>query len=229
MSYAHSRAQRGSVLIYILIAVALFAALAMAVSNMMRGGGGNIGAEKAGVNAGEILEYGRALREGVQALKISNGCEEGQISFERSPFDGTDSLYVNSAAPTDFSCHVFHVSGGGLGYQEGFDGKAWRFTSAFAVADVGSPAPELVGAIEVNRAFCDLINARVGVSDAAIQAGTSVVDGSAAGGVLPVHQGVFTGSALISAAPYAGKMTACYRSSTAGPEQYTVYQVLMAR
>ncbi|MFK7839857.1 MAG: hypothetical protein AB8B83_05945 [Bdellovibrionales bacterium] len=103
-------AQKGSALFLILIGVALFAALGYAVSNMMKGGSTtNINDEKARIYAGEILDYGRTMRQTVQNLRISNRCRDTDISFENQ----IESGYVNG---TNTQCQVFHSDGGGMSY-----------------------------------------------------------------------------------------------------------------
>ena len=59
--------QKGSVLVIILVAVALFAALSYTVANMMRGGA-EIGSEKAGIYASEILTYAQSVGEAVKII-----------------------------------------------------------------------------------------------------------------------------------------------------------------
>ena len=77
--------EKGSVIFIILIAIILFAALGYAVSNMMRGPS-NIGNETAGIYASEILTYAQSVREAVHMMRISNGCDDSQISFEICAF-----------------------------------------------------------------------------------------------------------------------------------------------
>lgn len=106
--------ERGNVLIYIFIAIALFAALSFSVADIMRTGDPqSIGREQSYLYADEILDYTRKIRETVQYLRISNGCSDDQISFENT----TVTDYENTNAPNDNSCHVFHPNGGGMTYM----------------------------------------------------------------------------------------------------------------
>ncbi|MGH1375123.1 MAG: hypothetical protein ACRBCK_02140 [Alphaproteobacteria bacterium] len=109
--------EQGSIIVYILLGVALFAALGFAVSNMMRSTT-SVGSETAGVHASEIISYAHTLRQALHVLRISNECADDEISFERASFDGSDPIYVNTSAPSDFSCHIFHPNGGGVSYQK---------------------------------------------------------------------------------------------------------------
>ena len=63
--------QSGNVLFFILIAVALFAALSYAVTSSTRSGGGNISKEKAQTLASQILNHGIAVRTAVTRMTMS--------------------------------------------------------------------------------------------------------------------------------------------------------------
>lgn len=105
MRYSHS--ERGAVFIYILMAVALFAALSYAVSRGNRGGSSALTDEQAKLAAQEIIEYGNTVANAVQKLRL-RGCSDTEISFEHN------GAFVNGGAPGDNSCHVFNLNGGGL-------------------------------------------------------------------------------------------------------------------
>jgi hypothetical protein len=106
--------QKGSALFLILIAVVLFAGLAYAVGNMMRGGNPDtITEEKARLAGNEILGYARSLRQAAQNIKISNGCMDADISFENGIVAG----YEHTPVAAD-NCKIFHPDGGGIVYQQ---------------------------------------------------------------------------------------------------------------
>lgn len=221
---------RGSVLFYILLAVALFAALSYAVSRMMRGAG-NIGDEKAGIYAAEVTRYGGTLHEAVRALRISNGCTEDLISFEKAPFDGSDASYVNSASPSDFSCHIFHPSGGGVGYlnplAEVNDSQDWVVTGRNAVPDVGdNTAPELVAILpDVTQKICLRINEYLGVENPGGDPPSDAdnVDLTPFIGVYSLSEKMSTSAQLSS------HMAGCYKHTQPDPPTYNFYQVLIPR
>ena len=94
--------QRGNVLFFIFIAVALFAALSYAVSNGMRGGGDTITKEQAKVAASEIMRKMQDIRRGYKYL-MEQGCSVDDIQFDETPVANVD-------------CQIFHVNGGGVTY-----------------------------------------------------------------------------------------------------------------
>lgn len=124
--------QSGNVLFLILIAVALFAALSYSVANILRSGNPEmITEERAKILANEILSQARTFRQGIQMLRVSNGCSDTGVSFETPALSG----YTHSPIVAD-KCKLFHQSGGGLVYVPPPE----------EVLDMGySPAPALRG------------------------------------------------------------------------------------
>ncbi len=166
----HEDRQKGNVLVIILIAVALFAALSFVVSKMMRGSA-DIGREKSGIYASEILTYAQSLSEAVKMMRISNGCEDTDISFENNIVAG----YEHSPVATN-DCKIFHASGGGLSYIRPNDdangGVDWIFTGDNDGYDIGTQCnsdtcSDLIAILpEISLEICKEINKRLNVSSA---------------------------------------------------------------
>lgn len=218
--------QQGSVLFYILIAVLLFAALSYAVSGMLRGSSNPV-SERDSLMATGILDYAKNMRQAVQVMRVSTQCDEADISFEKSPFDGSDAAYVNASAPTDFSCHVFHPSGGGVGYMTAQNQEDWSVTGHFYINNVGTSAVELVAILPVSRDLCAMINTKLDISNSTIE--TLVSDGAGGGNTHAPYVGSFTSTGSLTLAAHSGKMAGCYKSSASSGTDYTFYQVLIAR
>ncbi len=172
MTYSNSRfnPQRGSVLFFILIGVALFAALSYSVSSMMRGGN-KIGDEKAGIYAAEILTYSRSIKEAVSMMQISNDCEDADISFANSIVAG----YEHATAAKN-GCKIFHSNGGGVSWikvnSEVNDGSEWIFTGANDGSSIGtgcnnSSCSDLWAILpNIKYEICKSLNKRLGVATA---------------------------------------------------------------
>lgn len=105
--------ERGNVLFIIMIAVALFAALAYTVTGSTRSSGGDASKEQTQLDGTEIIQYATTLRSAILRMKLSNGCTDQQISFETPLL----SNYINPNAPADGTCHVFKPQGGNIPYQ----------------------------------------------------------------------------------------------------------------
>ncbi len=99
--------QRGIAIAPILFVVAILAVLASAIA---AGGAFNsdTSAVSAKAQAAAILEYAEQVKMAVDRV-LGKGCTDTQISFENPFVSG----YTNPNAPSDKSCHVFDVSGGG--------------------------------------------------------------------------------------------------------------------
>ncbi len=121
--------QSGSVLFYILIAVALFATLGYVFSQNMNSTAGSLTKEEARVYAQDIIDYANRINRGVQRV-LSNGCSENGVSFYISTIPALSGY--EHASGTDDKCKVFHDSGGSVSWQfpaEGVnDGSDWVIT-----------------------------------------------------------------------------------------------------
>ena len=91
--------ENGNVLFLILIAVVLFAALSYAVTQSSRSGGSDITEESINLGLDEVLNYVTSIRMAVTRMNLT-GCDiDGDITFERAPFDGSDTDYTNPNNP----------------------------------------------------------------------------------------------------------------------------------
>lgn len=215
------RNQFGNVIFYILIAVGLLAALSYVVAKNTRGNSGG-SQERVSLSSTEILEYVNSLSNAVAQLRL-RGCQESQISFDNLI---EDSIYDNSSAPSDGSCDVFGVNGGGLQYSQSL---TYLITGDYIITDVGSASPDLVIDVTVDKAVCERLNSNLGISNNGSEGppsdtmtGGSPFDGSfsPAGG----------SNVRLDDAQLIGKPSACRHDSGSGASPvYKYYAVLMAR
>lgn len=114
-SRPHFSSESGSVLMLIFVGVALFAALGFAVSAIMSSGdSGEIGEQQASLYANEILDQGRILAQGVQAMKINANCSKTDVSFINDYSEQEDD-YEHSP-PSNPMCQLFNAQGGDVKY-----------------------------------------------------------------------------------------------------------------
>jgi type II secretory pathway pseudopilin PulG len=110
--------QRGIAIGPILFVVALLAVLATAIAAGSGAFSGDTSAVKAKAQAAAILEYANEVKMAVDRV-LGKGCTETQISFENPVVTGwAAENYTNPNAPSDKSCHVFDVSGGGIIWKD---------------------------------------------------------------------------------------------------------------
>lgn len=210
------RRERGNVLFLILIAVALFAALGFAVSNILQSGNpATIAGEQARVFAGEVMDYGRNMRQAVQNVRISNGCRDTEISFENVIETG----YVNGA---NTECQIFSPDGGAMSWvspASGInDGSEWIFTGTNHVDDIGSAATELVMILRnINSNICDSINNVSGITAL----------GSDSGIDFTKFTGTYTATQVLDSA--ADNQAGCLNHDNSGTDEPFFYQVLISR
>lgn len=101
--------QRGIVIGPILFVVAILAVLAAAIAAGSGEFNSDISAVSAKAQASAILEYANEVKFAVDRV-LAKGCTDTEISFENPIVSG----YENPNAPSDKSCHVFDVNGGGI-------------------------------------------------------------------------------------------------------------------
>ena len=116
LALCHTRAQRGSILFMILLAIVLFAALSYVVTNSVQGGSKDGSAESAEAAAAEILQWFAAVDNAVMRMKM-NGIAYEDMSFihDTKLYSGTLLYgYSNNSRCTSDTCRVFKPNGGGI-------------------------------------------------------------------------------------------------------------------
>ena len=234
--------EKGSILMWILIAVALFGALSAVVAQMTRGGG-NSDREVKQIDAAEMLQFSNAVKNAVQSMKV-DGVRLAEVSFDNSFVSG----YANAACTTD-KCRVFGT-GGGLSWQapeakwldadfssEG-DYAQWWFAGDACVQDYPgndggdcssdtAPNEDLVLMLEyVGKSACLAVNKELGIADVAEDAPPTSGCHTAA-----KYTGALNEANRISHANLDGKPAGCFKqtaacgSGTSG-DYYVFYRVL---
>ena len=118
--------QNGNAIIWIFIAVGLFAALGYAFTSSTRTSTNVITDAQAQSYAQEIIAYGNEVKQAIKRLQL-RGCSDTEISFENDVVSG----YENPNAPTNKTCHVFDIAGGGLSWNS--ENSAWFDSNAGCV------------------------------------------------------------------------------------------------
>jgi len=124
--------ESGNAIIWILIAVGLFASLNYAWTSTSRNSTSILDDSEAKAYASQIIAYGNEVKATVKRLQL-RGCDETEISFENNIVLN----YVNPNAPSNKSCHVFDIAGGGLSWKE-FEPVRAVFTNGNAIEGVGN-------------------------------------------------------------------------------------------
>ncbi len=159
--------QRGNVLIYILIAVALFAALGFTLSRTMRGGGEatQMSEDQADLYAQEMINYATQATSVIQQMTSMGGTDPANLDFVKPGETGFET------AP-DIN-KVFHPAGGGLNvfnqnraiiFNPADTGtrRGWRINNTGNFQWSPSSTPDvIVSFLDLNPAICAKINQRL--------------------------------------------------------------------
>ena len=233
----YSKAERGNVLWFILLAIALLALLTIVLS---RGGSsvdqsGDI--EQQRVRASQLLRYAAGIEVAIQQMTM-RGVSENDISFENAI---TTTSYTNASC-TSSNCRVFDSGGGGQNYDRApggaNDGSDWIFTGANNVGTTADPVGttaavsgnDLVMLLaNVPSALCLQINRELSVGTA----GAIPVDAS--GVVTTPFTGAFAAGspAIIDGDPSPfeldGKPAGCFTDTSLSPNVTYFYYVVLGR
>lgn len=158
--------QAGNVFMIILLAIAMFGALAFTISRSMRSSSVTTMSERTvDLAASDMISFAQGLQRAVDRVR-SNGCSENEISFENPVVAG----YANAGTPSD-KCKIFSPDGGAATWRKAPEGAAtdlnWRFLSnkigkADGTKIFGTTGEDLVVALSgVNIQVCDKINEKV--------------------------------------------------------------------
>jgi hypothetical protein len=244
-------AERGSVIIWILVCVAMFAALSFTVANMMRGGGAGMTKELLRSHAAEIISYGEGIRRAVQTVRVS-GINLSAVSFENDFVSG----YENANCGDD-TCRIFMPAGGGVSYVEpniewidiSKDGeeyyREWHIAPDSCIPDVGTGDATCGGDTVDNeeltlfmpyikQSLCVEINRQAGITNTN---GAPPQDAGCPWTTATQQRfiGTFVDAQSVTSAPpeiLAGRQNGCFRMGACGTypaNVYVYYQVLVAR
>ena len=217
--------QNGNVLWFILLAVALLAALTMVLARGSSTVGQTGDVEQRRIKISQILRYTKSIEAGIQNALL-NGCSENGISFDSPVISG----YSNARAPNDKSCPVFDAAGMGFDVRDVREDtkpgtEAFFVTGHTAVEGIESDSrAELLMMVPVTKIVCTQANKDFGLStdeidmtnDAAILTGAK-------------FQGTYTpGAELIDSAAVTGKPAGCILFD-GGQDFGMIYQVLLGR
>ncbi|HEY8192017.1 MAG TPA: hypothetical protein VIG74_06295 [Alphaproteobacteria bacterium] len=223
--------ESGNALWFILLAVALLAALAVTITRTSSSTEQEGDIERQRVMASDLMRFAASIEQTIERMRL-NGMSENEISFEIAALPG----YANPRCSSD-SCKIFDAEGGGISLKTpptfANDGSAWFFTGANSVEGLvndgtgatSSDDNELLMILPgVTEGLCGRINAELGI--AGIPQDTTKAD------VATKFAGTFTNGQVIE--NMAGKRTGCFQGNQddGGADisaKYYFYHALIAR
>ena len=236
--------ENGNVFFYILIAIALFAALSYAVSRNNSGSSNIFTEEQAKIAAQEIIEYGNTVANAVQKLKL-RGVQDHEFDFSNNVFKLTNGVLFPVANATCISetCKLYSEGGGNIQAQYapkeshisnipsgGSTNGQGNFRSNYIVG-IGTPAPDLNFEYTfINKETCMKINDILGIDNPSDAPPIDNYNQQNYSGTLTSFP-LPSGSNVIGdeATNLAGKTGFCLTNAATPPQYYVYKQVLIAR
>jgi hypothetical protein len=231
------QSQSGNVLFLILIAVALFAAVSIVVSQSTRTGGTSADREKLLLELNRVHSYSVGLKMAISRM-LTAGVSINQISFEHTGFS-TDYSNANCTTP---QCKIFDQQGGSAIWDKPptiFSSSDYIITGYNRVKGIGtdtagdSTTSELMIIVrDISENSCKIINQSLGMEPtAAIPIDTTgcLVDTA---GTNYYYKGTFAAGNVVEdtgdATALQSKFEMCVRC-TGSPDRFHFYSVIMAR
>ena len=167
--------ERGSAILWILIAVGLFAALNYAFTNSTRTSTSLLTDTQAESYANQIIAYGNEVKSAIKRMQL-RGCSDTEISFENAVVSG----YSNPNSPSNKSCHVFDIAGGGLSWKNPpvpfydttetwFSGKYFFYTGTVWAGNgttcSNDSCVDLIMELHVDDSFCEVFNKKFNINN----------------------------------------------------------------
>lgn len=223
-------AESGNVMFYILIAVALLAALSYAVAMGSRASVQNLTTDRQRLLASEIVEYADTVKRAVQQLRL-RGVAFNTLEFDDPALTG----YANANCAAG-DCMIFDPAGGAIVFKSA---SADALTVPSSWAFIANNEIELVGTTTGDAAGADLLMVQPNVIREVCAMINDLLDVANPSGDPPVDTSLdttapFTGAAAYaqtvgdeaSSAALAGRTAGCFREGAAA---YYFYEVLIAR
>ncbi len=222
--------ESGNALWFILLAIALLAALAVTISRSSDTTEQSGDIERMRIQASDIMRTALGIEKAIDQMRMRS-VGERDISFENSFVSG----YTNPRCPTaGMDCRIFDVGGGGITYKNPpgrttTNNSDWLFTGANSVQDVGTNGTGttsntdneiLIILPNVTQALCGRMNTELGISG--IPQNTGNVD------ITTLYTGGFIDGQIIDQP--AGKRSGCFEGSGIPPVgSYHFYHTLIVR
>ena len=221
MKRAH---ENGNVLWFILLAVALLAALTIVLGRSSSTVDQSGDVEQQTVKVSQILRYAKSIEAAVQEMRLRD-VSENDISFwHDSDGNGTEDAsddYFNANC-TETTCKIFDAGGAGLVYTSPPSGVSsstdWLFVATNDVTDVGTTNTDLILILQdVRTSICAQINRMLDVSYGGTESDVDFTE----------FTGTYTATEAIDLAN--GQEAGCIDYDNAGSTEPFFYHVLHKR
>jgi hypothetical protein len=233
-------AEKGSVFFYIILGVALFAALAFTISRGMRSQTtDNLTKRQMEIAASELMDQAQIISRALDKVR-QNQISESDICFAHADISAVNNAsYSAVAGCSENKGMLYDPAGGNLAFspvpadwldealatEQGYG--EWMFSDKNSVIGLGSGALNQASSVELiahvnhlKKSICEAVNKELGIAGIPDNAGTFAP-------VAP-FSGVYSYSGQIDTADLSGKKAGCFHN-TASWDSYVFYTVLIER
>lgn len=238
---SHNKNEQGNILFYILLGVALFAALVFTVSRGMRGQTSSaLSARQIDIAASEILSEAQSIERAINHLRRKNISENDLCFTHNLNSTINNTAYSSIATCSENTYRLYHPQGGNLTYKkipedwldsahaEEHGYGEWTFTNVNGVEGIGqsimndAKSMELIAFLPyINKELCKSINDKLSI-------GTLIPDNGNDFAPVAVSNGFQNTTGQISASKLKEKYAGCFQSTNPS-NSYIFYQVLIER
>lgn len=221
MKYTHTYdSQNGNALWFVLVAVALLAALTMAMTRSSDTVEQTGDVERARILASDLMRYTGGIKAAIDRMLVS-GISESDLCFHSSEWGHND---YNGASCTETANQIFHVEGAGLGFRTFDFVTGWDIFGTHRVQNLETTAPELIIQAQVSAPICRELNTLLSIPNPSNTPPTDAIQNIVR----------FTGTYNLAApdntigdnaASLSGKEAGCRKDGS----NYYYYQVLIKR
>ena len=213
--------EQGSAIWFILVAVALLAALTMAMTRSSDTVEQSGDVERARILSSDLMRYTGGIKAAVDKMLIQ-GISESDLCFHDSGWGHND---YNGASCAESANQVFGAGGAGLTRRDFDFVTSWDIFGSHAVQNLETSEPELIIQAQVSGALCREIDVMLDIPlDINDDAPSDIIQNISrfTGSYIPAAPDNTIGN---NAADLAGKQAGCRKDGT----NYYFYQVLIKR
>ena len=214
-----SHHEQGSAIWFILVAVALLAALTMAMTRSSDTVEQSGDVERARILASDLMRYTGGIKAAVDKMMIQ-GISESDLCFHDSGWGHND---YNGASCAESANQIFGAGGGALTRRDFDFVSGWDIFGSHTVQNLETAYPELIIQAQVSKAICREINAMLNIYNPADDAPADIIQN------ITRFNGTYTLAApdnnIGDATELVGKQAGCRKDGS----NYYFYQVLLKR
>lgn len=201
--------ESGNALWFILLAVALLAALTVTITRSSDTTEQSGDIERQRIEGSDIMRYAASIQQAVERMRL-NGMSENEISFQNSFLPG----YVNARCGSN-ACRIFDARGGGITFSSAssnVSAQSWLFTGADSIAGAGEDGTGETSSTDnelliilpgISQGLCNRINTELGIA--------GIPQDAANADVSTKYTGTFPDGRVIE--NMGGKKTGCFEGN----------------